>query len=274
MHERARHETPPSITLRSLLLIVFSFVASFVLAAGAVALLRPDTTDGPGDPEDSPALAAVEVPTSRSLPMALPWQVTVAATLGGRRAYVKVLRSRTRAGTVPPVQTLGMPRPDDGAGRSLQRSEQVSRDDRERRDAMERFVNTAGIVRDGQSESAAGDRAAAVRSVALLGGALGGCLSGLGLADKTVVKRMEAQDPVGLGMDRPHVTFQEMAGGDTVVAQVGILGGGPGRIAVAIVARARTTSPYAIENGKKVLRDAAEWLDKYVRSPKGYKPAC
>lgn len=269
MHECARHQTPPSITLRSLLLIVFSFVASFLLAAGAMALLRG--ADGPGK---APDLAEVEVERAESFPNVGPWRVAVAATLSGRGSSVVVIRGPEGRDADPTIQ-IERPRRDDAAAQTLQaRLNQVGEGGIEQhRSLLKQFLDTSGIEGAGSPGQSTDDSRTAVASASRLGGTIANCPRGSPDEPATVSALKGITNAAGGG--RPHVTLRGTQGRETVVSQVAILGGGTSRIAVAIVARVRSVNPNTAQSGEEVLEKVARWLDEdNLHAPVDYVPAC
>jgi hypothetical protein len=250
---------------------VFSFVASFLLAAGAVAVLRGSSGGGPAK-----STTPVVVTTSKPLPSTGAWRITVAVVMGGRRSPVKVLHSPTRPKELPRVDTVSPPRDDGAAARTLQDVLRSAATDKAKRAAIAAFLGAAGIVGAGGAAAPTDDTGTAVASVALLGAALGECLPGI--PSTIIAKRMKAVEPVGLGMDRPHVTFSKSVGAETVVAQVAIKGRGPRRVAVAIIARGPSgppaAAPSAVAGGKAALTTVGGWLEDNLHAPKPFKPAC
>ena len=257
--------TPSSISLRSVLLIVFSFTASFLLAAGAMAMLRgSDTTDQ--DAGSKPA--AVEVDGS-PFPNVGPWRVAVAATLSGRSPSVTVLRGPKALNAAPSAGTA-QPLGESDAARKLDAELERLRggDAEQEREVLKKYLDTSGLEAGGQPD-AREDSATAVASASLLGGIIAPC--------RAAPKRPAAVDAlkaVTAPRARPHVMLAGTPGNDTVVSEVAIVGGGKQRVAVAIVARVPSQKPATAQSGIEVVEKVADWLDDHLSAPDDYEPAC
>ena len=248
-----------------MLLIAFSFVASFAIAMVVTGALTG--SDEAGDPGETPA-AEVGVYPKKQLPSAGRWRLTVAAMMAGGRS-VTLVRGRTAASPKPAIEVTEE-RTDGSAAKDLQAQLDASTLPQQRRDAIVRFVDTAGFV-DGPAQASRDDVATAVTSASLLAGALGRCLKDLRIDRETVFALMKPEDAFGLA-DRPHVTFGEPLGDETILSQVGILGRGRRSIAVGMVARVNgAPSPAARTD---VLKKLAKWADDNLHAPKPYRPAC
>jgi hypothetical protein len=242
---------------------VLSVAASLVIVAVAVAVLR-----GSGEPRPRPKLAAVDVRPVEQLPPVGRWRVTVAATLSGHPSSVTVFHGET-SGT-PAMETIAA-QVDPAAAQALQARLQATPDAVRQRTAVVEFVDPAGIA--SPREPSRDDSRTAVASASRLGGALGSCLKGLRVAGDTIATLMEPVDEIGLGT-RPHVTFSRPASNETLLSQVGILGRGKRRIAVAIVARLDAAGTKATADGHRVLLTLAKWVDKNLHVPGEYEPDC
>jgi hypothetical protein len=256
--------TPPSITLRSTLLIVLSFAASFVIAAAAVAMLR-----GSGGSKHSAAAVELEhKPTP--FPNVRPWRVEVAATLSGRPGSVMVLRAPAPGGGAPSTATA-KPRPGGTPGQTLRdQLKHVMGNTAKVRAVLHRFLDTSGVEAGGPADPSPDDSRTAVASASLLSGPIAQCPNESRTAPAAVIALQQVAKAPGVRDPRPHVTLPGREGDDTVVSQVAIIGGSTSRIAVAIVARAPSTS----DGGDVVVTKVAGWLDRNLHAPEGYKPAC
>jgi hypothetical protein len=258
--------TPLSINGRSALIIVASFFVSFVLAAGATAMLRGSGDDTP-DPaattsrEQPPAGRSVSVGGSvESLWKDVePWRVTFAAASSGAGRYAAPARRASpdahglggSAISDPVVAELRERKPGGTANRAVMQF----LESRERRKRSNDLSRVAWTVRD---------------SASFLAAAAAGCLPQQSLSVESAGDLLGDAQQVGFGetaTPRPHATRITIRGATIIVRQVAVIGRGRRKMAVSIVARA--DSPEAAAGMKPVMKKVAGWIEDHVRLAKG-----
>lgn len=235
-----------------------------------------------GSDDESPATshpAGVELDGSQSLPSVAPWDITVAVTGLGRAASITVLQRRAGAGVgsvaelaLPPTPQL-RPAEDAASGQLLAGWRAAGSDSTRRTQAVVDFLDRAGSeLADTPAISPAVARAA--ESARFAAAVQGDCLSNQRIEPKAVSAAMgKAGQGFGLGRHPPNARFVGKRG-ELDVRQVGVLGRGKRRLAVAVVAQvpAGVARPQAAE--REMLTKVAKWIDDHVHLKKGYVARC
>lgn len=246
-------------------LIVSSFVVSFLLAAGAMAMLR-GSADAP-----TPGSSTAVVVEKSNFPNVGPWRVTVAAVMAGRPSAVTVLRSSGVRNAPPAV--AHEPRIDGDAARRLETEFQLAADGR-RLGVLTRFLDTLGIGGGAAPKPSRDDARAVVTASSLLGGRIATCRVGSPIEPDDIRDLMLVEPALPGEKPAPQLTLARTQNGETVVSQARIKGGGDTRIAIAIVARARTAGAQGEAFGRAVVATTAKWLKENLRPPRPYTPKC
>ena len=256
-------------------MIIGSFVVSFVLALVITGVLR-------GSDDESATTshpAGIELDEPQSLPSVPPWDITVAVTGLGRAARITVLQRRAASGagsvTELPLPSTRQLRPaeDAASGQLLAGWEAVGSDRTRRTKVVVDFLDRAWRELEATApiSSAVARAAESARFVAAVHG---GCLSNERIKPKDVRGAMgKAGEGWGLGRHPPNARYVGNRG-ELDVRQVGVVGSGKRRLAVAIVAQVPqgATPPRAAE--RKMLTKVAKWIDDHVHLKKGYKARC
>lgn len=248
---------------------------SFALALVITGMLRGSDDESP---TNSPP-GGVELDRPQSLPLVEPWDITVAVTGLGRAESITVLRrpAASDEGSVmklplPPTRQL-QPGEDAASGQLRAGWDAAGRDRPRRSQAVLTFLDRAGHeLADTVAIPPAVARAA--ESARFAAAVQGGCLSKRGIKAKAVSAAMtQAGEGWGLGRHPPNARYVGKRG-ELNVRQVGIVGSGKRRLAVAIVAEVPQgdSPPRAAE--RKMLTKVAKWIDDHVHLKQGFVARC
>jgi len=262
-------------TGRSALIIVGSFVGSFALAALATGLLR-----GSGEESaDSTHAAGVELEASQPLPSVAPWNLTVAISGLGRAGSITVLQRPAAAGTgsvtdvpLPPAQEV-RPAEDAASGRLLARWEEAAGDRTRRTQAVVEFLDRPGAEL-ARTSAVSPSVARAAESARFVAAVQGNCLKNKRVEPKAVSAAMN-RSGAGFGLGRhPRNARYVGARGQQDVRQIGVLGNGKRRLAVAVVAQGPGGAARSGPAERQMLTRVAKWIDDHVHLKKGYMANC
>ncbi len=248
---------------------------SFALAAAATALLRGSGEQSP----DSTGAARVVIEPVKKLPLIAPWEITVAAAVLGRARSITVLH-RGAASPAGSLRTVRVPaaqqlKPAEAkAARGLLARWRAADGDRTRRfqavvEFLDRSPTALGPTR---GLSPAGARAA--ESARLLAAVQGGCLKREMIEPRAVSASMgKSGDGFGLGRHPAHARYVG-ARNDENVRQIGVVGRGNRRLAVAVVAHAPRDQIPPRAAREQMLTKVAKWIDDNVHPTDSYAPDC